>query len=260
MARFKYVLKFAGLILLLIFLSFGSAYCQNPDIEAYVRGQVFEDQGNYDQAIAEFTKARQLTPRVKAPTKTRNSAAGWLPLGFLAVCIIGLCYFQVKYRKFLKKLSPCLTGSLSRFPFSSTFKGEFLGLRFTVGIHSTRYEGVYLQCRLMKNHSLKLRIYEREPGFIFPKSKFGVSEIKTGNADFDYRFLVLSNDPAKALFCINNEASMNTVKELFNRGFYSILVDYKNLYAHQDFDHRKELDPEKIKESLQKLFTLSSGL
>ncbi len=152
---------------------------------------------------------------------------------FIIFIVVFFAIFYVtnrKRRKVLRNLSNQLNGSISNIIFCPTLNCEYQGLRFFITlIPPGKSSPPYLKISLIKDSSFKLMIY-KEGFFSHLGEKLRIiHKIKTNDESFDRDFLVFSNNPAQAAIYFNNENMKNTIKELFNNGFYHLLANGKRI-------------------------------
>jgi hypothetical protein len=186
------------------------------------------------------------------------------PLCILFI-FIGFEYSVIRrQRQAFKSLAGQFDGSCPKFFLSCSLKGAFRGLPLTITYVPQRKSAPARLRFYLKNESrFKLRIYQ-ETAITQLSEKLGiVHEVKTGDESFDSGFMILSNDPGQAVIFLGSQDRKNTVRELFNRGFDSLVINGKRILAQKPYlykdDSLEDLSSQKTKEVLELLSKFSSG-
>lgn len=183
------------------------------------------------------------------------------PIIILTV-FFGLLFSDKKKREALKKLSTCLSGSISKFSFYPTFNGEYQGLKFSIVlIPANRNSPDYLKIHLIKNSFFKLRIYKESTLSQIGKKLRIIHEVKINDEVFDREFLIFSNHPNQALNYLSNINIKNAIRQLFNNGFIHLLIGGRKVSIQKpNYILEYDLEPNRVLETLQKLGLLVTGL
>lgn len=165
----------------------------------------------------------------------------------------------------MKRLSNYFSGSIHKFLFMPYFKGEYLGLKFSLSFIPLIVVEVdnssYLKICLIKKSSFRLRIKKSIKG-----KRLGiVQKIKTNDEIFNKEFLISSNKPYAAIDYLNSGNKKGIIRELFfNSGFNYLKITGSRIVIEKPTynPHNPEIDlvPTTIKNILEKLILLASGL
>jgi hypothetical protein len=184
---------------------------------------------------------------------------------FIAIFIVIPLVFFWRHRnrrEALKKLSDYLHGSMVKFSLTPTLNGEYQGLRFSISlIQGGENSPSYLKTSLVKTSFFKLRIYKESILSHLGKKIGLVREIKINDEWFDSEFLIFSDRSQQAISYLGNEKIKDAIRELFNNGFNSLVIDNKKIIIQKpNYDLNLDLEPQKITGILQKLGLLAQGL
>lgn len=184
------------------------------------------------------------------------------PVLFFGIFFAVYFYSNKKKNEALRKLSNCLTGSISRFSFMPTFNGEYQGLKFSILlVPGSRNSPAYLKISLIKNSFFKLNIYKESFLSKLGKKMGIVHEVKINDETFDREFLIFSNKPTQVINYLNNVSIKNAIRELFKSGFNAILISGKKLLIQKpDYNVENDLELSNVVNIFQKLSLLARGL
>lgn len=177
--------------------------------------------------------------------------------------IFVIFFYSIKRKtKVLTRLSNCLKGSVPKFSFTPSFKGEYQGLNFSVIlVEGGRNSPGYLTIFLVKNSFFKLSIHKESILSNLGKKLGIVHEVKINDEAFDKEFLIFSNKPAQVVSYLNNAAIKGVIIELFNDGFNSLMIDGKKIAVKKpNYNLAIDVEPQKVIQILQKLSLLVRGL
>ena len=180
---------------------------------------------------------------------------------FLAFIVI----FYISGRKkneVLKNLANHFNGSIAKFAFYPTLKGEYHGLRFSIAlIPAAKSSPARLEISLIKTSFMKLRIYKE--GFLsnLGKKLRIVREVKINDESFDRDFLIFSNNPTQAMSYLSNETIKNSIRQLFSDGFVYVIATGKVITIQKpNYILEKDVNIAFITKILQVLISFSKGL
>jgi len=182
---------------------------------------------------------------------------------FLIFFAIYFDYWGARSRKeILSKLSDYFNGSVSSTFYSTIFNGKYQGLNFSVEpTPGARGALPYLTISLFKSCTLNLFIY-RESALSNIGEKIGlVHGVKVNDEAFDGKFLILSKDSERARIYLNSADIKNTIKEIFNEGFDSLVANKKSITIRKpSYNSTSDLEPQNITNVLQRLSVVMKGL
>lgn len=184
------------------------------------------------------------------------------PVLFFGIFFAVYFYSNKKKNEALRKLSNCLTGSISRFSFMPTFNGEYQGLKFCILlVPGNRNSPAYLKISLIKNSFFKLNIYKESFLSNLGKKMGIVHEVKINDETFDREFLIFSNKPTQVINYLNNVSIKNAIRELFKSGFNAILINGEKLLIQKpNYNVENDLELSNVVSIFQKLSLLARGL
>lgn len=180
-----------------------------------------------------------------------------LPIILLWIDFIG----SYRPRKALDKLSKYLSGSISNDPFENIFNGEYIGFNFSVTLcvavsdADLSYLAISLNFNAITNLFFKLKIFKNSwRSLVIYLAQLGiVRKIKINDEIFDREFLIFSNNSSNKLLNYLNEERKNTIKELFDMGFDTLLIDDKNITVKKSrYRLNLDLEPQRIINIIQK--------
>ncbi|HQP92211.1 MAG TPA: hypothetical protein PLU24_06000 [Candidatus Omnitrophota bacterium] len=185
----------------------------------------------------------------------------------IQVVIFGaVIYYAVKKSReresFLKRLAESFGVKLPAFSFYPSLKAVFNGRPFTLNlIPESKNSPAHIQISYFKEGFIKIKIY-RESVFSEAGKRMGlVREVKTGDNAFDKEFLIFSDKMDQAQAYFYHTKTKDTVRELFNIGFRSIICDNKKVFLDKPVNSlENDLDPSKFKEILTKVDYISQRL
>lgn len=186
-------------------------------------------------------------------------------LFFLTIILIfivaSLLGFEKK-RNILRKLSSSFKGTVSKLPFTISFKGEYQGLIFSVILNpGSKSSDPALEISLMKRASFTLKLYRESIVSNIGKRLGVVREVVTGDELFDKEFLIISNRATQAKIYLANTNARNAISELSTLGFGSFSIDGKKISVMKsNYNIEEDLNPQKITTILQNLILLTNGL
>jgi hypothetical protein len=184
-----------------------------------------------------------------------------MPIAFFIFFFAILFYSNKQKAKVLGRLSAGLRGSVSRFSFIPTFKGEYQGLNFSIELLSGgKNSPPCLKICLAKNFLFRLTIYKESFLSNIGKKLGVIHEVKINDEMFDRDFLVFSNKPAQAASYLNNSSVKNAIRELFSSGFNALFIKEKQILIQKpNYNLEIDINPQNITQTLQRLFMLARG-
>jgi hypothetical protein len=187
-------------------------------------------------------------------------------VGVFLFIVIASGYSSTKRQKqAMRLLSAPFNGSCSWSLFSCSFNGRYQGIEFFITYSpQSKNTPAYLKISLKKQTQLKLRISPESLVSRFGEKIGIVHEVKTRDESFDKDFLIFSNQSEQAAIYLSSHDKKNGVRELFNHGFDSLIIDGKRILIQKPYPDKdysvEDLSLQKVKEILDLLFKLTIGI
>lgn len=188
-----------------------------------------------------------------------------IAVAFIFVSFFVLAYNNIKKEKAaFKGMAGKLDGYCPKFSLGCCLIGAFKGFPLKIS-YTPPYENIpeYLRYYLQYKAGFKLRIYPETTNTRLSKMVRVVREVEIGDISFDEAFMILSNDPGRAVKFLSGQEKKDAVRELFKRGFDSLVMDGKMIFAAKPYGSNdkalQEITFQKIREVLELLFKFSSG-
>jgi hypothetical protein len=188
-----------------------------------------------------------------------------IALAFVFVSFFVLAYNNIKKEKAaFKGMAGQFNGYCPKFSLSCCLIGEFKGLPLKISyIPPYKNSPEYLRYYLKYKAGFKLRIYPETINTRLSKMVRVVREVEIKDVSFDEAFLILSNDPGRAVKFLSVQDKKDTVRELFKRGFDSLVMDGKMIFAFKPYGSNgnalQDLTFQKTREVLELMFKFGSG-
>lgn len=188
-----------------------------------------------------------------------------IAVAFFFVFFLVLGYNNIKKERVaFKGMAGQFDGYCPKFFLRCCLIGAFRGFPLKI-FYTQPHENTpeYLRYYLKYKAGFKLRIYPETTNTRLSKMVRVVREVEIGDISFDEAFMILSNDPGRAVQFLSGQDKKDTVRELFKRGFDSLVMDGKMIFAFKPYGSNgnalQDLTFQKTREVLELMFKFGSG-
>ncbi len=188
--------------------------------------------------------------------------ANYLPFTAIFILLLVFIYSSKKKSAVLRSLLNSFEGYVPKLSFFPVFRGKYEGFDFSVTlIPASKSSPAYLQIVLFRSSYVRFKIY-KESAWSRLGEKLGVvHEIKTKDEMFDKQFLIFSDHTDQTLSYLRNENIKDMIREIFRSGFDSLVMNGKKCVIKKpDYMIKQDVNPENIKDILQKISLLFRGI
>jgi hypothetical protein len=188
----------------------------------------------------------------------------WIKPLFLIVWVIG-CFAAINRRQIrrLRKLAAHYGGSLALYSlFLPAVTGIREGLRFTVhaGPRFLEIPGT-LKIRLVVRPLVSMRIFRRSLMAKAAGKLRLLSEVKTGDTEFDSEFAVFAAEVLTAGSYLQQTAVRQALHDLFGHGFWMLVIDDHGPWVEKlAYDRDRDLELTSVSSVLRLLSVVATGV